>query len=88
MMETADGFQIAERDLALRGPGEILGIRQSGFLGLRVADLLRDGHLVAQAREDAERILRDDPGFLAPANAVLARVLAVAPPFQEMMAGG
>jgi ATP-dependent DNA helicase RecG len=81
MMETTDGFRIAERDLRLRGPGELLGVRQSGFLGFRVADLLSHGQLLAEAREDAARILAEDPGFLAPENAILSRVLANAPPF-------
>jgi ATP-dependent DNA helicase RecG len=83
MMETADGFQIAERDLQLRGPGELLGIRQSGFLNFRVADLAVHGHLLLQARDDAMRVLAEDPGFLNPQNAVIARVLNEAGPFNE-----
>jgi ATP-dependent DNA helicase RecG len=75
MMETTDGFAIAERDMRLRGPGELLGIRQSGFLRFRVADLLVHGPLLFEARDDAKNLLADDPGFLAPANAVVARAV-------------
>ncbi len=61
MYETHDGFEIARRDLVLRGPGEFLGARQSGEALLRFADLERDGDLLAAAREVAQRLLRDDP---------------------------
>jgi ATP-dependent DNA helicase RecG len=73
MMETTDGFLIAERDMRLRGPGELLGVRQSGFLGFRIADILVDGQLLLEAREDAKGLLALDPGLLAPENAVVAR---------------
>jgi ATP-dependent DNA helicase RecG len=76
MKETTDGFAIAERDMRLRGPGALLGIRQSGFLRFRVADLLVHGTLLFEARDDAKSLLIDDPGFLAPANAVIGRVMA------------
>jgi ATP-dependent DNA helicase RecG len=76
MMETTDGFTIAERDMRLRGPGELLGVRQSGFLNFRVADLLLHGTMLFQARDDAKRLLSEDPGFLQPENGVIARVLA------------
>jgi len=76
MMETTDGFAIAERDMRLRGPGELLGIRQSGFLRFRVADLLLHGALLFEARDDAKDLLAADPGFLAPMNAVAGKVLA------------
>jgi ATP-dependent DNA helicase RecG len=75
MMETTDGFLIAERDMRLRGPGELLGVRQSGFLGFRVADLLVDAGLLLEAREDAKSLLAEDPGLLAPGNAVVAKAL-------------
>jgi ATP-dependent DNA helicase RecG len=61
MRETADGFEIARRDLELRGPGEFLGQRQSGMALLRFADLQTDNGLVEQAREGAELMLRDYP---------------------------
>jgi ATP-dependent DNA helicase RecG len=78
MMETTDGFAIAERDMRLRGPGELLGVRQSGFLNFRVADLLLHGPLLFQARDDAKRLLAEDPGFLRPENMVIAKALAAA----------
>jgi ATP-dependent DNA helicase RecG len=78
MMETTDGFAIAERDMRLRGPGELLGVRQSGFLNFRVADLMQHGPLLFQARDDVKRLLAEDPGFLRPENRVIARVLAAA----------
>jgi len=62
MAETTDGFVIAERDLAIRGPGEFLGTRQSGRLpDLRIADLMRDARLIAVAREAALAAVRRDP---------------------------
>jgi len=61
MYETTDGFEIARRDLMQRGPGELLGARQSGQMLLRFADLERDSALVAIARETADRMLCEDP---------------------------
>jgi len=55
LVETADGFEIAERDLALRGPGDFFGTRQSGMPTLRVGDLLRDYRLMEEARQEAGR---------------------------------
>jgi ATP-dependent DNA helicase RecG len=60
---TDDGFLIAEEDLRLRGPGEVLGIRQSGLPSLRLADLTCHADLLAPAREDARQILRLDPAL-------------------------
>ena len=57
LRESADGFEIAEHDLALRGPGELLGLRQAGMPELRVADLGRDLALAQQARRDARNAL-------------------------------
>jgi ATP-dependent DNA helicase RecG len=73
VFESSDGFEIARRDLLLRGPGELLGARQSGLAMLRHADLERDAELVEQARELATTLLRDDP---AAALALTARWLA------------
>jgi len=61
MAETTDGFEIARRDLDIRGPGEFMGARQSGAALLRFADLLEDEPLVADAREAAEQLLRLHP---------------------------
>ena len=62
MLETDDGFEISRRDLAIRGPGEFLGARQSGAPLLRFADPLADEALLLRAREAAQRLLADDPG--------------------------
>jgi ATP-dependent DNA helicase RecG len=61
MRETDDGFVIAERDLELRGAGELLGTRQSGVVEFRMADLATHGELLAAARDDARLILSKDP---------------------------
>jgi ATP-dependent DNA helicase RecG len=61
MVETNDGFKIAEVDLQLRGPGEFFGTRQSGLPEFRVADLLRDAALLEEARRDAQAIIAGDP---------------------------
>ena len=62
MRETNDGFVIAEKDLELRGPGELLGTRQTGLAAFRVADLARDADLLPQVHALADRLLADDPG--------------------------
>jgi len=64
MHETTDGFEIARRDLRLRGPGEFLGARQSGQSMLRFADLDRDADLVEAARDCASAMLRDDSAMV------------------------
>ena len=61
MTETRDGFEIARRDLDIRGPGEFMGARQSGDALLRFADLQTDDALLVAARELAPRLWRDDP---------------------------
>ncbi|HEY8261274.1 MAG TPA: helicase-related protein, partial [Methylosinus sp.] len=61
LRQTEDGFRIAEEDLRLRGEGEILGARQSGLPGFRLADITAHARLLATARDDAELILRRDP---------------------------
>jgi len=72
MLETADGFEIARRDLEIRGPGEFFGARQSGAPLLRFADLVLDEDLVRQARAVAQRLLAEHPRA---AQAHLARWL-------------
>jgi len=64
--ETFDGFEIARHDLALRGPGELLGTRQTGLAQLRVADLLRDADLLPRVQEAAELMLQSYPDHIAP----------------------
>ena len=61
MRETNDGFVIAEKDLELRGPGELLGTRQTGLAAFRVADLARDADLLPQVHALADRLLADAP---------------------------
>jgi ATP-dependent DNA helicase RecG len=66
MRETNDGFEVARRDLELRGPGELLGTRQTGLAQMRVADLLRDADLLPRVQIAAEALLRDWPLHVAP----------------------
>ncbi len=61
MVRTNDGFEIAEVDLELRGPGDIMGTQQSGELDLKIADLSKDGQIVVLARDNARKILEEDP---------------------------
>ena len=62
MCETNDGFRIAEADLKLRGPGDLEGTQQSGMaFDLKRANIARDGQLVQMARDEAQRIIEDDP---------------------------
>ena len=61
MKETEDGFYIAEKDLELRGGGEILGTRQSGFTNFKLADMQYHQDLLIKARDDAKEILAKDP---------------------------
>ncbi|TWI57581.1 ATP-dependent DNA helicase RecG [Pseudomonas duriflava] len=66
MRETNDGFVIAEKDLELRGPGEMLGTRQTGLLQFKVADLMRDADLLPAVREAAQRLLAKWPAHVSP----------------------
>ena len=60
MTATTDGFQIAEVDLKLRGPGDLMGTQQSGVLQLKIADIIKDNQWLKTARNDAQ-VLREDP---------------------------
>lgn len=75
MVRTTDGFEIAEADLRLRGPGNIEGTQQSGIVHLHLADLARDGQMLRTAREIAQRILDDDPDLQAPHHQTIRRRL-------------
>jgi ATP-dependent DNA helicase RecG len=79
MVRASSGAEIARADLELRGPGDLLGARQSGALPLRFAEFIRDGRLIEQARSMAERWLRHDPTLelseSAGARAALLRLL-------------
>ena len=66
MRETSDGFLVAQKDLELRGPGDMLGTRQTGIMQLKVADLMRDKDLLPQVIELSENLLRDFPQSVEP----------------------
>ena len=70
-----DGFFIAGEDLRLRGPGDLFGIRQSGILDFKVADVFQDAKILQNASEDAGRILAEDPELTAPENTGLRRYI-------------
>jgi ATP-dependent DNA helicase RecG len=72
MVETNDGFMIAETDLKLRGPGDMEGTQQSGMpFDLKIANLVQDGQILQIARDAANEVLDDDPQLLKPENQVL-----------------
>ncbi|HVY12150.1 MAG TPA: helicase-related protein, partial [Alphaproteobacteria bacterium] len=75
MRETNDGFRIAEEDLRLRGPGEMLGSRQSGLPGFRIADLAQHRDLLLAARDDAQLILSKDADLQTPRGQALRHLL-------------
>jgi ATP-dependent DNA helicase RecG len=75
LARTTDGFAIAEEDLRLRGPGQLLGLRQHGMPELRVADLIGDADLLRQAQRDAGQIVREDPRLTRPDHAALREVV-------------
>lgn len=76
MTQTSDGFVIAEEDMRLRGPGDMEGTQQSGIaFNLHIADIAKDGQIIQAARNDAMRIIDDDPLLTSPQNARLARQL-------------
>ncbi len=68
MVETNDGFKIAEVDLKLRGPGDLMGTQQSGVLNLRIADIVKDSAILQMARTVAINILDKDPNLSRPEN--------------------
>lgn len=76
MVRTNDGFEIAEEDLKLRGPGDILGTQQSGVLDLKIGDLIKDNKLVATARNLAGELLKLDPGLELQENYLIRQQLA------------
>lgn len=76
MTRTNDGFEIAEADLQLRGPGDLEGTQQSGLpFQLHIANLAKDGHFVQLARECASEILENDPQLKSPANEIIVKEL-------------
>ncbi|PIB31549.1 ATP-dependent DNA helicase RecG [Gaetbulibacter sp. 5U11] len=71
MTSTNDGFEIAEVDLRLRGPGDIMGTQQSGILNLRIADIVKDNNILQHARYWAKDLLTKDPSLSSPDNAII-----------------
>ena len=71
MVKTNDGFDIAEVDLRLRGPGDIMGTQQSGILNLKIADIIKDKDILQQARHYAKHILNKDPSLSLPENEII-----------------
>lgn len=74
MVRTNDGFEIAEVDLKLRGPGDIMGTQQSGILNFQIADLVKDRDILQIARHIAVRLLKEDPSLSNPIHAKLKEV--------------
>jgi ATP-dependent DNA helicase RecG len=75
MVRSSDGFEIAEVDLQLRGPGDLMGTQQSGLLNLKIADLAKDSQLVILARDAARAILEKDPNLILPEYAQIRSIL-------------
>ena len=75
MEKTNDGFIIAEEDLAIRGPGEFMGTRQSGLPDFRIAHIIRDFRILAEAREDALSLVESDPHLERPEHRLMKKVL-------------
>ena len=76
MCATEDGFEIAEQDMRMRGPGDLEGTQQSGLpVSLKLASLAKDGTLLSEARQDAAAVLEKDPGLISPENRLLAEEL-------------
>lgn len=75
MVRSSDGFEIAEVDLQLRGPGDLMGTQQSGLLNLKIADLAKDSQLVILARDAARAILEKDPNLSLPEYASIRMIL-------------
>ena len=75
MVKSNDGFEIAEVDLRLRGPGNLMGTQQSGILQLKIADLVKDSTLLKAARDTAQQILKQDPELKRPEHQIIKRTL-------------
>lgn len=76
MTSTNDGFEIAEVDLKLRGPGDLMGTQQSGILNLRIADIVKDNDILKTARYYALQLLNKDPGLQASENHIIRNTYA------------
>lgn len=87
MKDTHDGFVLAEEDMRMRGPGDMAGTRQSGFMKLSIADPVRDIEVLLEAREKAREIIAEDPGMLAADMSNLRDLWNTCPPFDEELLG-
>jgi ATP-dependent DNA helicase RecG len=74
---TTDGFELAEADFKLRGPGDLFGTRQHGLPPFRIADLLRDTDILEEARRDAQALVDADPGLSQEKHALLKRMMLI-----------
>src|SRR5690606_17230932 len=70
MVRTNDGFEIADVDLKLRGPGDLMGTQQSGIADLLISDLSKDAPILAMARDAAQLLLQEDPNLSQDKNAM------------------
>ena len=77
MVRTQDGFELAEVDLKLRGPGDLMGTQQSGILQMRIANLSRDGDVIKQVRNVAIDLLGDDPTLAKEQNKAIADTMQI-----------
>ena len=75
MIRTNNGFQIAEADLNIRGPGEFFGTRQSGIPNFKIANIIHDASLLESAKTEAELLVKTDPSLNAPVHQLLKRML-------------
>ncbi len=76
MVKTNDGFEIAEVDLRLRGPGNVMGTQQSGILQLKIADLVKDATLLKAARDTVKQLLKNDPELVSAHHQCVKRTLS------------
>lgn len=77
MCQTNDGFKIAEKDLEIRGPGDVEGTRQSGLLNFKLANIIEDKNILIAAHEAVEKLLEEDPELNTPKNECLKKYLAL-----------
>ena len=76
MVKSNDGFEIAEVDLRLRGPGNLMGTQQSGILQLKIADAIKDTELLKAARDTAQQVIKKDATFSSKEHQVIKRTLS------------
>ena len=84
MVQTTDGFKIAQADVALRGPGDVLGTQQSGLPEFKLADIVRDEEFLIQTRKKAFELIKKDPYLKLEENAQLAAKIQSIPQLNEV----